>query len=130
MRFLAHRFIDLAFVLFGISIFVFLMIRLIPCDAVAVMLGANTEITPERVAQLERRLGLDKPIFEQYLFWIGNVLRGDLGTSIWTGRPVAQEIAANFLPTIELTLLSVFFVQFLRYISAVSWLRPGESLVK
>ena len=68
MRFLAHRFIDLAFVLFGISIFVFLMIRLIPGDAVAVMLGANTEITPERVAQLERRLGLDKPIFEQYIF--------------------------------------------------------------
>jgi len=109
MRFLAHRFIDLAFVLFGISIFVFLMIRLIPGDAVAVMLGANTEITPERVAQLERRLGLDKPIFEQYIFWIGNVLKGDLGTSIWTGRPVAQEIAANFWPTIELTLLSVFF---------------------
>ena len=47
MRFLAHRFIDLAFVLFGISIFVFLMIRLIPGDAVAIMLGANTEITEE-----------------------------------------------------------------------------------
>jgi peptide/nickel transport system permease protein len=62
MRFLAHRLIDLAFVLFGISIFVFLIIRLIPGDAVAVMLGANTEITPERVAQLEKRLGLDKSI--------------------------------------------------------------------
>ncbi|WP_052731669.1 ABC transporter permease [Devosia geojensis] len=109
LRFLASRIVDLAFVLFGVSVVVFLMIRLIPGDAVAIMLGANTEITPERIAELEARVGLDKPILEQYLTWIWGVLRGDLGTSIWTGRPVAQEILAQIWPTIELTLLSILF---------------------
>ncbi len=107
MRFLAGRLIDLAVVLFGVSVIVFLMIRLIPGDAVAVMLGANTEITPERIAELERRIGLDKPVLIQYFDWISGIIRGDLGTSIWTGRPVAQEIGANIWPTLELTFLSV-----------------------
>ena len=49
-RFLAGRIVELLIVLFGVSIIVFLMIRLIPGDAVAIMLGANTEITPERIA--------------------------------------------------------------------------------
>jgi peptide/nickel transport system permease protein len=106
-RFLLSRLADLAVVLFGISIIVFLMIRLIPGDAVAIMLGANTEITPERIAELESRLGLDKPILVQYGDWLWGVVRGDLGTSIWTGRPVAGEIAAAIWPTLQLTFLSV-----------------------
>lgn len=106
-RFLLSRLADLVFVLFGVSIIVFLMIRLIPGDAVVIMLGANTDITPERVAELRGRLGLDLPIHIQYLNWIGGVLRGDFGTSVWTGRPVAQEIAAHVWPTLQLTLLSV-----------------------
>lgn len=106
-RFWIGRLIDLAVVLFGISIVVFLMIRLIPGDAVTIMLGANTEVTPERVEALRSRLGLDLPLFQQYGQWIWGILRGDFGTSIWTGRPVLEEIAANMWPTIELTLLSI-----------------------
>lgn len=106
-RFILNRLVDLVFVLFGVSIVVFLMIRLIPGDAVAIMLGANTDITPERVAELRARLGLDQPFYMQYLDWIGGIFRGDFGTSVWTGRPVAAEIAAHVWPTLELTLLSV-----------------------
>lgn len=106
-RFLLHRLIDLVVVLFGVSIVVFLMIRLIPGDAVTIMLGANTEVTPDRIAELRSRLGLDQPLPIQYFNWIGGALRGDLGTSIWTGRPVLDEIAANIWPTFELTLLSI-----------------------
>lgn len=106
-RFLAGRLADLAFVLFGVSILVFLIIRLIPGDAVAIMLGANTEITPERLAELRARVGLDQPMVVQYLDWIGGVLRGDFGTSIWTGKPVLDEIAAAMGPTLQLTALSV-----------------------
>jgi len=109
LRFLASRIIDLLVVLFGVSIVVFLMIRLIPGDAVAIMLGANTEITPERIAELEARVGLDQPILVQYGNWIWGVLNGNLGTSIWTGRPVTEEILAQIWPTIELTLLSILF---------------------
>ena len=83
------------------------MIRLIPGDAVAIMLGANTEVTPERIAELRGRVGLDRPIVEQYLAWAGAALRGDLGTSLWTGRPVAGEIVAHLWPTLELTFLAL-----------------------
>jgi peptide/nickel transport system permease protein len=106
-RFLLTRLFDLVLVLFGVSVLVFLMIRLIPGDAVAIMLGADTEVTPDRIQELERRLGLDLPLHQQYAQWIGGVLRGDLGTSIWTGRPVAQEIGAAIWPTLQLTFLSV-----------------------
>jgi len=106
-RFLMSRLLDLVVVLFGVSIVVFLMIRLIPGDAVTVMLGANTDITPERVAELRSRLGLDQPLVVQYGQWIWGIFRGDLGTSVWTGRPVTEEIGANIWPTVELTLLSI-----------------------
>lgn len=106
-HFLLIRLADLLVVLFGVSVLVFLMIRFIPGDAVAIMLGANTEITPERIAELESRLGLDLPVLEQYARWLVGVFRGDLGTSIWTGRPVTQEIAASLWPTLQLTLMSV-----------------------
>lgn len=108
-RFLFSRIIDLCFVLFGVSIIVFMMIRLIPGDAVAIMLGANTEITPDRIAELESRIGLDKPMVVQYGGWIWGVLHGNFGTSIWTGRPVINEIALAIWPTLELTALAVLF---------------------
>lgn len=107
VRQFARRLLDLFIVLLGVSILVFLMIRLIPGDAVAIMLGANTEITPERLLELRTRLGLDQSLTTQYLGWISDALRGDFGTSIWTGRSVISEIAANCWPTFELTLLSV-----------------------
>jgi peptide/nickel transport system permease protein len=106
-RLLLTRLADLAVVLFGVSVIVFLMIRLIPGDAVAIMLGANTEVTPERIAELRARIGLDRSLLEQYLLWAGAALRGDFGTSLWTGRPVATEILTHLWPTLELTLLAL-----------------------
>lgn len=106
-RFLAGRVVDLAFVLFGVSVLVFLIIRLIPGDAVAIMLGANTEITQDRLDELRSRVGLDLPMIQQYARWIGGVVQGDLGTSIWTGKPVIEEIGHAMWPTLQLTLLSV-----------------------
>ncbi|MBL8588139.1 MAG: ABC transporter permease [Methylobacteriaceae bacterium] len=108
-RLLAARLIDLAVILFGVSVVVFLLIRLVPGDAVAIMLGANAEVTPERIAELRGRLGLDLPIHTQYLRWAGAALTGDFGVSIWTGRPVIEEILASIGPTIELTLLALIF---------------------
>ena len=107
IKYLFNRVFDLSIVLIGISLIVFSMIRLIPGDAVAIMLGANTEITEEAMNELRARLGLDKSIIEQYFIWIKNMLMGDFGTSIWTGTPVINEIYINAWPTIELTSLSV-----------------------
>ncbi len=105
--YVVRRLADLAFVLFGVSILIFLMLRLIPGDAVAIMLGANTDITPERIEALRRNLGLHLPLHEQYLQWMGGVLRGDLGDSIWTGRPVLDEIAARVPVTLQISLLAL-----------------------
>lgn len=105
--YVVRRLLDLLFVLFGVSVLVFLMIRLIPGDAVLIMLGANTDITPERVEVLRRSLGLHLPIYHQYWNWFTDLLRGDLGQSIWTGRPVADEIMGRLPVTLELTGLSL-----------------------
>jgi peptide/nickel transport system permease protein len=107
MRFLRSRLVDLVAVMFGVSVLTFLMIRLIPGDAVAIMLGANTEVTPERVVELRARIGLDQPILTQYFSWISGILTGDLGVSLWTRRPVTTEIAGHMWPTVQLTLMAL-----------------------
>jgi peptide/nickel transport system permease protein len=107
MSYIRERALDLVIVLFGVSVITFLMIRLIPGDAVAIMLGANTEVTPERVAEIRARLGLDQPFLSQYLTWVSGVFTGNLGESIWTRRPVTQEIAAHVWPTLQLSVLAL-----------------------
>ena len=105
--YIVKRLFDLVFVLFGVSLLVFLMLRFIPGDAVEIMLGANVDISPERVDALRRQLGLDLPVYQQYARWLGGVLRGDFGTSIWTGEPVTGEIMARLPVTLEITLLAL-----------------------
>ena len=92
-------------VLFLVSVIVFAMIRIIPGDVVTMRLVEGGE-TPEAQA-MRRQLGLDQPLPVQYLFWVANLLRGDLGVSLWTGYPVVQEIAQSLPITLELALLSI-----------------------
>jgi peptide/nickel transport system permease protein len=98
---------DLLVVAFGVSVLTFLMIRLIPGDAVQIMLGANAEVTPAQIAAMRDHLGLDRPLVVQYGLWAGRALRGDLGTSVWTGRPVTEEILPRVGVTAELTVLAL-----------------------
>jgi len=109
IRLILNRLVDLLFVLFGVSIIAFLMIRLIPGDAVQIMLGANSEVTPEALEELRSRLGLDQPVLVQYASWLGAVLQGDLGQSVWTGAPVAEEILGRIGVTLELLVLALAF---------------------
>ncbi len=105
LPFLTKRVLDLVVVLLGVSILVFLMIRLIPGDAVQIMLGANTEVTPQQIAQMRSKLGLDQPVLTQYWGWLTAALGGNLGQSVWTGAPVSREILARLPITAELTVL-------------------------
>ena len=100
------RFGELLLVVFGVSVLTFMMIHLIPGDAAQIMLGA-ADASPEKVAALRSKLGLDRALVVQYLLWIGHALTGDLGTSIWTGRPVLDEIVGRVGVTLELTLLAL-----------------------
>lgn len=91
-RYLAARLLALIPVLLGILAVVFLLIRLIPGDAVQLFLGTQVEMTPQQMAELRRFFGVDKPIPQQFLDYLGRILRGDLGVSLRTSRPVLGDI--------------------------------------
>ncbi len=92
-------------VLFGLSVFTFMLIHLIPGDPVRIMLGQRA--TVEQVEQLREQLGLNKPLMSQYLTYASGVLQGDLGTSLKTGRPVSTEIAERFPSTVKVAVASM-----------------------
>ena len=101
-RFLTSRVLSLAFVLWLVTIIAFVMIRLAPGDPSAVMLGADA--APKAVAEFRAAYGLDRPIPVQYLAWLGHVVRGDLGMSIYLGRPVTTAILERLPISLTLTL--------------------------
>jgi peptide/nickel transport system permease protein len=104
-RYVAHRLIGVLAVLVGISIVVFLMIRLIPGDTVQLLLG--TETSQEQIDTLRRVFGLDRPLYEQFMDWFRRLVRGDFGTSLRTSRPVLPDIIARFGVTVQLTVASM-----------------------
>jgi len=98
-------------ILFGLSIIVFGMMAMIPGDPATAILGAYA--TPENVERLNRQLGLDKTLVEQYFIWLGNLLQGDMGRSYALNRPVADEVFERFGATLilagtSLVLCSIF----------------------
>jgi len=94
-------------VLFLVSILVFSIIHLIPGDPVLIMGGSLLQNRPEVVEQLRHQLGLDQPLYVQYLQWITKALRGDLGVSMWNQEPVTKIILQRLPATIELALVSM-----------------------
>jgi peptide/nickel transport system permease protein len=99
----------MALTLAGLSLLVFLMLRLVPGTVVEQMIGTDAIASPAMVAELKRFFGLDQPWWLQYSRWIGALAQGDLGTSWRTGKPVITLILERLPVTIELTLLSVGF---------------------
>ena len=91
--------------LFLVTLFVFLLMHLRSGDVVIQMLEGYAYA--ETVEALRHELGLDKPLYEQYLTWMGGVLQGDLGRSLWTKESILLEFARRFPVTLELTLLTI-----------------------
>jgi peptide/nickel transport system permease protein len=106
VRYLARRLVLLVPVLFGVSVLVFVLIRLIPGDVVDVLLGTEA-VNPEIREEIRALFGLDAPMYVQYGRWLGGVVRGDFGVSLRTGQPITTAIGRNLPVTIELALLSV-----------------------
>lgn len=105
MSYIVKRFLTIVPVLFGISVLVFGFVHLIPGDPALAMLGERA--TPESVARVRETLGLDKPLYEQYLIYLEKVVHGDLGTSILRGDPVSRDILRRFPATVELTVAAM-----------------------
>jgi peptide/nickel transport system permease protein len=94
--------------LIGMSILIFLMLRLLPGDIVDIIAGPDAQTDSASRAKLREAMGLSDPLWEQYFRWIWDLLRGDAGTSMRSGRPVSELILKALPITIELALLSVF----------------------
>lgn len=103
----ARRLLGIIPVLFGISLLVFLFLHLIPGDPAVVMLGERAE--PERIAALRSKLGLERPLWEQYFFFVGNLLQGDLGTSIFNQLTIKEQLARRWPATFELATAATLF---------------------
>jgi len=91
------------------SILIFGGVRVIPGNVCGLVLGSAEAMTPETCARVDRDLGLDQPVVKQYFTWLGNVLQGDLGTSMINRRPVTTEIRDRLYTTLELSILAGAF---------------------
>ena len=104
-RYLAKRLVVAVPSLLIASLIVFTLPRLIPGDVVAMML--EEKAYAKDLEELRAKLGLDRPIYVQYFEWLGRAATGDLGESLWTRRPVLEEIGQRLPITLELALLSM-----------------------
>lgn len=94
--------------LLGVVLVTFGLMRLIPGDVVTNLVGLEGNVSPERLVELRRMFGLDLPLHVQFGQWSVAALQGDLGSSLRTGRPIAQDLMLRFPVTLQLSLLSLF----------------------
>lgn len=102
-RYILRRLLQAIPVLFGITLFTFLMVHLTPGDPVTIF-AIGKPLSPEREAQIRAQYGLDQPLWVQYRNYMGDLLRGDLGRGLRDQRPVWDTISEAIPPTIQLTI--------------------------
>src|SRR5581483_922954 len=107
MRYLARRAVWTVFALLGVSVLIFLLVRLLPGNIVDIIAGTEGQLSRAQRAQVLREFGLDKPLAVQYVLWLGNMLRGNFGWSFRTGQPVVALLVSRLPITVELAVLAV-----------------------
>jgi peptide/nickel transport system permease protein len=106
-QYVARRCLLALLVLLLVSFVVFSLVRMLPGDTVLLQLSEFGALTPEALEQARRELGLDRPFLEQYGTWMWGLLRGDLGESLTTGRPVSEMLARRINVTLHLAIMSL-----------------------
>jgi peptide/nickel transport system permease protein len=107
LRFIVRRLLQLIPILLGLSILLFAWLRALPGGPAVAALGERA--TPAKIAEYNRVFGLDQPLWEQYLRFLGRAVQLNFGTSQTTGRPVTEEFLTRFPGTVELTLFAMVF---------------------
>jgi peptide/nickel transport system permease protein len=107
LAYTVRRIIATVPVLFVVTVIIFLLLHLGPSDPAAIIAGDFAQ--PEHIERIREKLGLDQPLYIQYFQWIGQVLQGDLGTSIFSDRTVSSLILQRVEPTLALTLSTITF---------------------
>jgi peptide/nickel transport system permease protein len=105
LAYILRRLVQTIPVMLVVAVFIFLMLRLTPSDPAAIIAGDNA--TAEQVAQIRSQLGLDQPILQQFVIWIGKVLRGDFGESFFFKKTVAELIGERIEPTLSLAFFTI-----------------------
>jgi peptide/nickel transport system permease protein len=94
--------------LLGVAMVIFFLMRIVPGDIVELKyVGQGAMISQETLQKERQLLGLDKPLWVQFGGWIWGLIRGDFGVSMWTGRPIAHEIAIRFELSLELSVMAM-----------------------
>jgi peptide/nickel transport system permease protein len=107
LQYIAGRVLASVPLLLLVSLLAFSVVRLIPGDAVMLMVAEIGNLSQQQLAQIRAELGVDRPFPQQFLIWLAGAAQGDLGRSIWTGRSVGREILRTLPVTAELALLSI-----------------------
>ncbi|MBX3015983.1 MAG: ABC transporter permease [Caldilineaceae bacterium] len=111
-RYILNRFLIAIPTLIGITILIFLAMRVLPGDPLAIIMAEGSGsyvLSAEELAAARASLGLDKPLYQQYLTWMGQVIRGDLGASFWTKEPISALILRRGPITMQIALMAIFF---------------------
>ncbi len=107
--YLIRRFLLMLLTLFGISVLIFVLLRVVPGNIADILFSAAGMINPAEKAQIEKELGLDLPILVQYFHWIGGLLQGDLGYSYVSEKPTLQEILPRLPISAKLAGMALLF---------------------
>jgi peptide/nickel transport system permease protein len=106
-KYLIKRFLLMLPTLFGVALVTFLLIRVIPGDVVELRYSGDRGAVSQEILDRERaRIGLDKPVWQQFLGWMAGVVRLDFGTSMWTGAPIWEEIKLRFMLSLQLAVMA------------------------
>ncbi len=107
LRYFIKRVLFMFATLFGVAVFIFVLMRLLPGDIVEIRLaGEGANVTQESIDVERARLGIDKPMWNQFVDWMGGIARFDLGQSMWTGNPVVDEIALRFQVSLQVAIMA------------------------
>lgn len=112
-RYLMRRILMMVPTMFGVALLIFILMRVIPGDIVEVRFRDAYGVTEEMKNRERARLGMDKPAVVQFVNWIIGITRFDFGTSLWTGRPVSEEIAIRFHLSLEVAVIATVFATLL-----------------
>ncbi len=122
------------FLLFGVALFVFVLSHMVPNDPVAANLSQTAMNDPEIVAAFKEKWGLDQSVFHQLVLYFKNLLSGDLGTSISSGKPVFDELLQYFPATLELSIVAMSIALILGIlfgiISAIYRNKPADHIIR
>jgi peptide/nickel transport system permease protein len=114
LRYTIHRLLLMIPTLFGVAVLVFIMLRLMPGDIVEARFLAEGGAVSQAAIEAERaRLGLDKPMWEQFVDWMTGMLVGDFGLSMWTGRPVIDESGSRLPLSLQVAVMATILATFI-----------------